>query len=337
MMTPEAKPTARRATAKDVAQTLGLSRTTVGYVLNNTPGQSIPAATRQKVMREAARLGYRPHSAARALASGRTRVVLLMLPDWPIDYTMRRNIEEATHTLEKAGYALITSTIRQSTNMRLLWEVLEPDAVLGYVPFSEEHVTEMRRSNVARIIPNPDTIAQLQRYPEEGPAIQIRHLIEQGHRRLAFAATADPRVRDLCQRRYERARDFAQESGIQLSTESIDYRDNSANEAVEKWLAEGVTGVACYNDDVAATLIGRAIESGIDVPDKISVVGLDDAPIASIMHPQITSVRLDAAGLGVTLAQLAIAEIEDRPYAATASFPQASLVIRSSTAAPNMP
>ena len=62
----------KRVTAADVARSLGLSRATVGFVLNDTPGQTIPPATRERVLTEAARLGYRPHSAARALASGRS-------------------------------------------------------------------------------------------------------------------------------------------------------------------------------------------------------------------------------------------------------------------------
>src|SRR5690606_26491156 len=80
---------AKRVTAADVARSLGLSRATVGFVFNDTPGQSISDATKQRVFAEAQRLGYRPHTAARALASGRSRLVLLVLPDWPLDHAMR--------------------------------------------------------------------------------------------------------------------------------------------------------------------------------------------------------------------------------------------------------
>src|SRR5690625_354370 len=88
----------KRVTAADVARALGLSRATVGFVLNNTPGQTIPEQTRRRVLAEAERLGYRPHTAARALASGRSHIVLVVLPDWPIDYSLRRHLEEAPTT-----------------------------------------------------------------------------------------------------------------------------------------------------------------------------------------------------------------------------------------------
>ena len=102
--------TTRRVTAADIARSLGISRATVGFVLNDTPGQTISAATRLRVIDEAKRLGYRPHSAARALASGRTHLILMVLPDWPLDFTLRRNIEEASLALDEAGYSLITYT-----------------------------------------------------------------------------------------------------------------------------------------------------------------------------------------------------------------------------------
>src|SRR4051812_43365688 len=74
----------RRATSADVAREAGVSRATVSYVLNDTPHQKIPEATRRRVLEAAARLGYAPSAAARTLRTGRSDVVLGMLPDWPI-------------------------------------------------------------------------------------------------------------------------------------------------------------------------------------------------------------------------------------------------------------
>ena len=71
-------------TSADVARESGVSRTTVSYVLNGTPGTSISDATRQRVLEAAARLGYAPSAAARTLRSGRSDLVLCLLPDWPV-------------------------------------------------------------------------------------------------------------------------------------------------------------------------------------------------------------------------------------------------------------
>ena len=74
----------RRITSADVARLAGVSRATVSYVLNDTPRQSISADTRNRVLDAAATLGYAPSAAARALRTGRSDVVLCLLPDWPI-------------------------------------------------------------------------------------------------------------------------------------------------------------------------------------------------------------------------------------------------------------
>ena len=76
---------------------------------------------------EAKRLGYRANTAARALASGRTRIILLVLPDWPLDYSMRSHLAEASLVLDQAGYSLVTMTPHPGGQAQPLWETLRPD------------------------------------------------------------------------------------------------------------------------------------------------------------------------------------------------------------------
>ena len=104
--------TDRRITAADIAREVGVSRTTVGFVLNATPGQTISPATTRKVLDAAERLGYRPHLAAQALARGRTNIVLLVLPDWPVDYSMRRHLDEARRLVGDPDAAVIEFELR---------------------------------------------------------------------------------------------------------------------------------------------------------------------------------------------------------------------------------
>src|SRR4051812_10769267 len=72
----------RRVTSSDVARVSGVSRTTVSYVLNDTPGVSISAPTRAHVLATAKDLGYTPSAAARTLRTGRSEVVLVIMPRW---------------------------------------------------------------------------------------------------------------------------------------------------------------------------------------------------------------------------------------------------------------
>src|SRR3954452_6598558 len=96
-----ARPAGRhRVTATDVAKEAGVSQATVSYVLNDTPGQTIPEATRQRVREAMGRLGYTPHGAARALRLGRSDAVLFVLPDWPLGPALISLVEGLTVALE---------------------------------------------------------------------------------------------------------------------------------------------------------------------------------------------------------------------------------------------
>ncbi len=322
----------RRVTAADIARSLGLSRATVGFVLNETPGQTISEQTKQRVFAEAERLGYRPHTAARALASGRTRIVLVVLPDWPLDFSLRRNLEEASLALDEAGYSLITYTPHPTGQARPLWETLAPDVALSMVGrFSQQQVDSMRRAGVRAMVPDPDQV-DADEYPEEGPVLQVQHLARLGHCRIAFAESADPRIADLVALRHSRARQAAEELLLPAPVAlSVNLGDDSASDAVRKAVSAGVTAIAAYNDEVAAALVGAALRAGIAVPQQLSVVGHDDAPIASIVEPQLSTVRIDTAGLGRYLAALALSAAEGHSPPATIPQTQLVLVERAST------
>ncbi|WP_431219929.1 LacI family DNA-binding transcriptional regulator [Leifsonia xyli] len=323
----------RRVTAADVARSLGISRATVGFVLNNTPGQTISPATTQRVLEEAKRLGYRPHSAARALASGQSRVVLLVLPDWPLDYSMRSNLDEASFVLDQAGYSLVTMTTHVGGRSRPLWESLSPDAVVGMIPFSESQIADIRAGGVEHIITSslPEHSASSDLGWLEGPRLQAEHLLQRGSRRIAFAATSDARLSALVDERRRRAEGTLRERTGAGFVDEVAVSEGTAAEVVQRWAAAGVDGVVAYNDDIAAMVTGAAVRAGVSVPDSLAVVGHDDSPLARLFVPSLSSVRIDTAGLGRYLAELALASIAstDPPVAGPES--EATLVRRETT------
>ncbi|MFF2842471.1 LacI family DNA-binding transcriptional regulator [Paenarthrobacter sp. NPDC057981] len=321
----------RRVTTQDIAKSLGVSRATVGFVLNNTPGQTISETTRSRVLEEARRLGYRPHNAARALASGQTRLVLLLLPDWPLDFSLRRNIEEASLTLDEAGYAMITYTPHPTGQARPLWESLQPDVVVALTAFTPEQVTAIRDAGITRLIPDPDVIPE-NPYIENGPALQLEHLAGLGHRTIAYAGLDDPKVADLVTSRGTRAQETASSLGLPLlASRNIGLTDETAEAALREWRSVGVTAIAAYNDDVAAALTGAALRSGLAVPTDISIIGYDDTPLASMFEPQLSTVRVDSAGLGRYLGRLALSAVEGTPPPAAGPEMRSTLIQRAST------
>lgn len=322
----------KRVTAADVARSLGLSRATVGFVLNDTPGQTISAATRARVLEEAKRLGYRPHTAARALASGRSHIVLALLPDWPMEHSMRTHLDEASLVLDQAGYSLVTMTPHPGGQAVPLWESLAPDVVFALAPIPDAQYAAIRATGAATIIPGRDEIALSEELRfAEGPRLQVAHLVERGRRRIAFAGTPDVRLASLvAERRSLAERTHRELTGEPLAA-SAEVEESDVGARVSGWIEAGIDGVVAYNDDVAALVLGAALRQGIAVPERLAVVGHDDAPIARLLVPSLSSVRVDTAGLGRFLAALALSRVAGAPPPAVGPAATSELVVRESS------
>lgn len=321
-----------RVTAADIARATGLSRATVGFVLNNTPGQTISEATRQRVLRVAKDLGYHPHPAARTLARGRSNIVVLLLPDWPLGYSLGRNLDEASQALDAHGLTLITQTIRPRTSAHPLWEAVLPDVVMGLLAFPAEEVRRMRAAGVRAVIPDGSDgqfrVDQLTF--TDGPAMQVEHLLTRGAQRLVWAQPGDPRLASLAQERYATARRRAEELGHTLETVIVGT-DRPMTEPLLVPRAGERVGVAAFDDEMAARVVGSAVRAGIAVPDQLAVIGHDDTPIAALFVPALTTVRIDVSGLGKLMAALAVHSVLGNPMPAVGPEARAQLIVRESS------
>ncbi len=319
----------KRVTAADVARSLGLSRATVGFVLNDTPGQTISEATRARVLAEAKRLGYRPHTAARALASGRSHIVLMLLPDWPVEHSMRTHLDEAALVLDRAGYSLVTMTPHPGGQAVPLWESLAPDVVLALAPIPDAQYEAIRATGARTIIPGHDRLDPgVEPRFAEGPRLQLAHLVERGCRRIAFVGSRDARLAALVAERRALAEETCRELTGGPLTASVDVDEQDAPAVVAALLADGVDGVAAYNDDIAALVLGAAVRAGVAVPGRLAIVGHDDAPLARLLVPALSTVRVDTAGLGRFLAELALSRATDAAPPAVGPEASAELVRR---------
>ena len=302
---------AKRVTAADVARSLGLSRATVGFALNNTPGQSISAATTNRVLAEAKRLGYRPHTAARALASGRSRIVLLVLPEWPLDHSMRVHLDEASLMLDRAGYSLVTMTPHPDGHAAPLWETLAPDVVFAFSALPDEQFDAIVATGAKTLVPGRGAAGEIERGLSfaDGPRLQVQRLVERGCRRIVFAGTSDSRLAGLVAQRLA----LTEATMLDLTGGQLEGRADlnavNATTVLAGWLADGVDGIVAYNDDIAALVISTAVRSGVRVPEDIALIGHDDTPLASLTVPSLTTIRVDVAGLGRFLAELALSEV----------------------------
>ncbi|WP_425562232.1 substrate-binding domain-containing protein [Leifsonia kafniensis] len=99
-----------------------------------------------------------------------------------------------------------------------------------------------------------------------------------------------------------------------------------------EWVSRGVTAVAAFNDEVAALVLGATIRLGVSVPDTLAIVGHDDTPLAQLLVPSLSTVRVDISGLGKYFAAVALSAARKSPTPQISPQVQrAKLVVRESS------
>ena len=311
----------RRPTSADVAREAGLSRATVSYVLNDTPHQTIPEGTRRRVLEAAARLGYAPSAAARALRSGRSDVVLCLLPDWPIGPAVGDLLSHLSGALAGRGLTLLAHPrARDARPVADVWKAITPAAVLAFDDFGDEEAAAMRAAGIEL------TVALFGRSRRRGNELELPeqrtgrlqadHLAARGHRRLGYAFPADERVVAFARPRLAGVRARCADLGLpEPVVRTVPLDPAAAETAVRAWRAEdpAVTAVCAYNDDVALAVLAGLHRLGLHAPGDLAVIGVDDIPAAALAIPPLTTVALDAARLAEHVAQVVVASLAGTP------------------------
>lgn len=327
------------ATIKDVAARAGVSIKSVSRVLNNEP--HVRDSLRERVLEAARELGYRPNQAARRMAGRRSFLIAFLYrnPDPPYVAGVQSG---AAQYCREQGYHLVVEPVPydkaelDEVVLRLV-HTLAPDAIFVAPPLSddEDFLDIVRRVGVRLI-----RIAGLVEGPGENiaiddrkPAYEVtRHLIELGHRRIAFIRSPPGHL--AASERYDGYCDAMSESGIGVDPALVGdgyFTFASGHETGHKLLtqAERPTAIFAANDEMALGAVAAARELGLALPDDLSVAGFDDIPAASTNWPPLTTVRQPFGDYGAAAACLAIGgKLPDGIDLRN------QLVVRSSTARP---
>ena len=327
----------RRVTATDVARAAGVSQATVSYVLNDTPGQTIPAETRARVRAAMDRLGYTPHAAARALRRGHSDTVLLVLPDWPLGAALVELIEGLTEGLEPHGLSLLTRRISTARPLAGLWRSLAPAAVVSLEGIDPDDVHAMTESGISVIsaLLRPRSAADGVLHVSHSliGGLQLQHLAARGHRHIGYAAPSDPRVAVFRDLRLDGARTASLELGLdQPSVRVVPMDLAAAVEAVLAWRAEdpAVTAVCAYNDDQAFALLAALRSLELTAPDDLAVIGVDDTPLAPFACPPLTTISQNTDALVAYLTAAVLASIAGSEPPRAPRSEAVTLVVRES-------
>ncbi|MCU1595665.1 MAG: putative LacI family transcriptional regulator [Frankiales bacterium] len=327
------------ATNADVARAAGVSGATVSYVLNDTPGQSISASTREAVLRAAEELGYRPNVLARSLRKGRGNGVLCPLPGLQLTHPLSLLLDACTAALEPLGLTVIPDFASYDDPALQLqaWTRLAPAAVIDVLLRHDDPVLPLLRSSgipvLSAALPSEapwessgDVFAREQRLT------QVTYLASKGHRTLALvwppSIPLDPRSEKRARTALRRT---ATQAGVTLSEHAVELNQESLRSLVAGWLRDGVpNAVAAHNDDYAIALVTALVAAGIRVPEDVAVMGVDDLPLGRVVTPAITTLRADFTLFAGIVAETVDGILSGRRTTTALPVPSHQLVVRES-------
>lgn len=326
----------RPPSIRDVADRAGVSYQTVSRVLNDHP--RIREETARRVNEAIGALGYRPNRAARALVTQRTHSIGVLVPARAL-YGPFSSFVAIVDAARERGYAVETTPVSSERPEDLVacLDLLLGHGVEGVVAIApQDRAREtVRRSGtrvpVITLQGGPDEIEDFGFDQREGARAAVRHLVELGHRRIlhlpgpAGWAEADERQRGYLE-------EVAAHGLEPMVAEAGDWTaDSGYGIGAAALRAMAPTAVFAANDEMAFGVLAAARDHGVAVPEDLSVVGFDDAPIARFTGPGLTTLRQDFAELGRRAIGLLLDEIEgDFTHRPDRILPD--LVVRGSTA-----
>lgn len=330
-------------TLEDVASAAGVSPKTVSRVMNNEP--NVRPATREKVLKAAQELGYRPNRAARSLAGSKSYTIAHLHNNANQDYIEKANAgiyracrdynyQLMLEQLEKIDRSLDEQVDDFLTRYDIDGVILSPpagdiqrliDLFIGKGIPVVSMAPAIERESIASVFIDDRGAA----------ALMTKYLIELGHKKIGFIA--GPEDHGAATARGTGFEETIRAAGLSLDNCPLgrgDFSYRSGLEAAAKMLAGEMrpTAIFAANDVMAAGAMTAAFKAGYSIPEDISVTGFDATYIGSILWPPLTTIRQPIAEMARTAAEwLITGELFEDDRAKRQEFP-VELLVRPSSA-----
>lgn len=331
------KHASKRKTMRDIARRLGVSVSTVSRALNNRP--VISRKTKERVWKAIEKSGYIRNNLARGLTLKTSHLIGVMLSD--ISNPFFSEIARGVHDVaRREGYVIaLCNTERKVENEAAFARTLLENQVDGLIfvggTMGEQHLKELEENDV------PFVIAGRRSSQLKVPSVAVdnivvgyqatQHLIGLGHKRILFVSgppdSATSRDRRAGYEQAMRANqleplvfegNFKMESGFSLAPELIGMKRRPS-------------AVFAANDLMAIGLILGATNLGLNVPRDLAVVGCDDIPMASLIKPTLTTIRLPMYEIGARAMEMLAARLNGQKAMASQTILLGSeLIVRES-------
>ncbi len=332
-----------KVTLQDVADAAGVSKATASLALRENPRISEP--TRMRVLEAVDALGYVYNQRAASLRTRRSYTIGLIIKDvsnpFNAELTSGAESQLADHDY---SLVLVTTDDDLDKQSRMIKTMLERD-VDGLIlsPVAQTRTESMR--DLTQFCP---MVLLTQYYSklavdcvgmdnENGTERAIEHLIQQGHRRIAFVGGYNSTL--TRQRRLHSYRDTLRQHGIAFDPAlciASPVTRRGGYDAIHQLLSmpQPPSAAYCYSDVIAFGVMLGLRAASMEAGKDFSVIGFDDVPEATLWHPSLTTVSADPRGLGENAAQLMLRRISTPDAPVRRVIMPSHLVLRDSTAAP---
>lgn len=330
-------------TIYDVARAAGVTAATVSNVV--TGKGAVSARTRERVRRIMDEMGYRPNMLARSLATRQTCTIALILPNIANPFYPEFALE-VEHTARRQGYSVFLCNTRNDDDTgRDYLQQLASRRVDGVIVMPGgvglEDLAAATGSGLPVVLCNWEEQDELPALPMVGVDffaaghLAAAHLLALGHRRIGMVADASvPHTRHT-----ERAAGFVSTlaaAGIAWDRTLLHAADSSiagGYAAIEALMRrpDPPTALFCTNDLMAIGALEAALAHAIAVPDRLSIIGVDDISISAYTHPPLTTISIPKSRIAADATALLLRWLAgDTPPAEAHLLPPA-LIDRRST------
>ena len=338
------RPSASRATIRDIASAAGVSIATVSRVLNGRP--DVAAETREAVLRVVRAQGFTTNRSARALSGGRTGLVGVTLPMVHVEYFSRILWGASEALYEHDMRTVLCPTMHQQAREASLLDRLmhgtTDGALLLLTQESNADLKALRSSGYPFVVLDPrrpldEGIPVVSAAHWAGAKAGTEHLLSLGHRRVGAITGAHGWKATLD--RLDGYHAALAGAGVLPTPELIvkgNFMEESGYAGASTLLAlpEPPTAIFAFNDEMAVGAMRAAWDRGLSVPEDVSIVGFDDLEKAQIVRPALTTVRQPLAEMGRMAVSLLTRLLDRQRLEGLRVELETKLVVRDSTAPP---
>jgi LacI family transcriptional regulator len=340
--------TPQSVTIQQVADLAQVATKTVSRVINDEPG--VRADTRSRILKAIEQLDYRPNLNARGLAGDRSFLIGLFC-DKPGDYLSNFQTGAVERCRESGFHLMVEPWDSQSPDIgrqvKTLLRTLRLEGVILLPPLSDHPIILSRLADVSiptvRIAPKnePNSSSPSVGIDDYAAARRMTgHLLDLGHRRIGFILGRAGHA--ASEQRHRGFRDEMKARGVAIDPSLVQTGNFVFSDGLvcaEQMLrsASPPTAIFASNDDTAAAAISVARKLGLRLPEQLSVAGFDDAPVATMIWPQLTTIRQPVTAMARTATELIIEHSPRRngwPSPVPRRLLEFELILRNSTAPP---